>query len=376
MAADEKGLKGLKAYAESSLFSDLKVTPAMKERLRERIRRGEGSRPATVRGPWLTRSVAAVAAVGVLVMVGRVASQPGQEQTRGSAPVAQLAAEQQAAAPQAAAPPAGPAQVTQTARDAAPAARGSTNYDAITITDASGNATVQATEAEPGHKIVRNADYTLEVKEARTALEQLQNLAVSSGGYAVEATLYRGQDGSANGHLVLRVPAGKYGGAIQQVRQVGEVRQEKQWSQDVTERYLDLTARIKIQQQHEQKLTELAQKAATFDDWLKLTKELNDTRATIEQMQGQIKLLSNQVDYSTITITLVQPAGGFTPVPEGSGMWGAMAKAFNRSVVMLGGLGRSFLVGTAASLPFLLPAAVVGAAAVVVVRRRRQRREP
>lgn len=246
----------------------------------------------------------------------------------------------------------------------------------MAITDASGNATVQATEAEPGHKIVLNADYTLEVKEARTALEQLQNLAVTSGGYAVEATLYRGQDGSANGHLVLRVPAGKYGGAVQQVRQIGEVRQEKQWSQDVTERYMDLTARIKIQQQHEQKLSELAQKAATFDDWLKLTKELNDTRALIEQMQGQIKLLSNQVDYSTITITLVQPAGGFTPVPEGSGMWGAMAKAFNRSVVMLGGLGRSFLVGTAASVPFLVPAAVVGAAAVVVVRRRRQRREP
>ncbi|MGE5673845.1 MAG: DUF4349 domain-containing protein, partial [Mycobacterium leprae] len=217
---------------------------------------------------------------------------------------------------------------------------------------------IPGVEARPGQKIVLNADYTLDVSDASQTMGHLQQMATAAGGYVVEATLAKGNDASYLGRLVLRVPSGAYTGAVDQVRQSGKVTQERQWTQDVSDRYSDLQARIALLQEMQGKLEELSLKAATFNDWLQLAKQLNETRAQIEQMQGNLKQLDNQVDYSTLTIALHQQAPGTVEqlaAPAAQGLGRQLGQTFTHSVGTLGHLGTVALIGLVAAVPFAVP---------------------
>jgi hypothetical protein len=403
MTASKQGLRGLREQAEATLLDGWGVTPALKEKLHRRIAAAErGEIPVDSRRGraglkmrlWLTPAVAA-AIVGVVVLgQGQPAVvAPGTAKT-GSAPTEAVAA---VPPPVTNLPGYGrPADrvdlVTVTVKDQSTSFT-LTDSSAVlftaaqlTVNDENGNTVAAATpppggpiagvEAQPGRKVVLNAEYQLQVKDAPGAMQQLQNLTVSSGGYVVDAALNKGGDGSWAGRLTLRIPSAAYTGAVDQVRQTGEVKHERQWSQDVTDQYADLDARVRIQQEYETKLTELAGKAEKFEDWLKLTQQINETRAQIERMQGSLKQLGNQVEYSTLNITLTQPAEEPAPAPRpesGQGLGPQMRWAFGESVRLLKGLGRDFLVGLAGIAPFALPLAliVVAVAAGIRIRRRR-----
>lgn len=243
-----------------------------------------------------------------------------------------------------------------------------------TLLDQSGNAVVfdadgydvapapsgiPGVEARPGQKIVLNAEYTLEVADAHRAMEALQAMALNSGGYAVEATLNQDQSGAWAGRLLLRIPSAQFAGAASQVVGTGKVKHQRQWAQDVTDQYQDLESRLKVLQEHEQKLQELALKAANFDEWLRLAREINEVRIQLENLQGSLKQLANKVEYSTLNIGLIQPAPGAVAVEKGEGLGREMWASFTGSMTYLGSLGRSFLIGVAAVLPVVVPLALV-----------------
>ncbi|HYF77737.1 MAG TPA: DUF4349 domain-containing protein [Symbiobacteriaceae bacterium] len=423
MAEPKRALTDLRSTAQAELFADWRVTPELKAKLRQRIEAEAadaptaavatgGKAPASGRkapGPWVrwgATAGVAVAAMAAFVMIGLQPSTQNDMALDTKAPDGQGAY----AAPQS------PAERPATGAPAPSAVKaplvGSATSMNVTVTDAYANVvsaptvtytsqivegkalngtttfadadlsvntgaapTVPATESQPGRKIILNAEYSLEVKDAVTAMQRLQTLAATTAGYMVDASLKKGQDGSWAGRLTLRLPASLYNGAITEIRTIGDVKQERQWSQDVTERYYDLEARIRIQQEYEQKLQELAAKAATFDDWMKLTRQINDTRALIEQMQGSIKLLANQVEYSTINISFFQPAPDQLPPPKppepAKGLWPAMARSFGRSVQWFAELGQALLVGVAAFAPFLVALVILGLTALAVWRRLR-----
>jgi hypothetical protein len=152
---------------------------------------------------------------------------------------------------------------------------------------------------------------------------------------------------------------------------VGAVKQERQWTQDVTDQYADLEHRLAVLQEHEQKLQELALKAADFDEWLRLAKEINEVRLQVENLQGSLKQLANKVEYSTINVALVQPAPGTVAVQQGEGLWQQMIAAFSGSLAHLTSLGRSLLIGLAGALPVLVPLGALIAWGVLRLRRRR-----
>jgi hypothetical protein len=427
MSRPKRALTDLRSTAQATLFADWRVTPELKAKLLQRIAAeagaGEGAGAAAgrrevaapkARGPWVRRgatAAVAVAAVVAMVMLG----QSPEFQNGGRAEENKV--QDQYGAPVDAAPAAAPPAMPQAPSAAKVPVVGKADVATVTVADAKGNAvsgaltqpvtltaqivdlknqspsvsftsasatttagpTVPATESQPGRKIILNAEYTLEVTDAVTAMQRLQNLAATTAGYMVDAALNKGQDGSWAGRLTLRLPSSLYNGAITEIRTIGEVKQERQWTQDVTDRYHDLEARIRIQQEYEQKLQELAAKASTFDDWMKLTQQINETRALIEQMQGSIKLLANQVEYSTINISFFQPAPDQVkpePPAPAKGLWPAMTRSFGRSLQWFGGLGRALLVGAAAFAPFLVALLLLGLAALAVWRRRMRAKGP
>lgn len=237
---------------------------------------------------------------------------------------------------------------------------------------AGGAPAVGAVAADPGlgRKVILNADIALKVTDARQALNEIQDLANFNRGYLADASLTGSDEGGWNGRLVLRIPAANYGSVMTAIRKLGAVRQERQWSQDVTEQYMDLEARIKILTEHEQRLRELALKASSFDEWLKLTSQVNDTRIQIENLTGRLRLLSNQVEFSTINISLIQPPPerGKKEEAAPSALGERMAKAFRDSARALAELGAGLLVLLAGLLPVGAVLAALAAAAWILLR--------
>lgn len=400
---EARGLRSLRRTAEETVLREVRVTPDLKARLMERVLSGEAeaepepvrpspARPGWRRGPWASRLMAGLVAAAALALAlqSRIPelprTGPGEQAAEG------LDREGLAGPAQRARP-----SDTTTLRGRLPdenkiITNGSAAKLNVTVMDAAGSradslssnitfSTAAASgapgvEAQPGRQIILNAEYSLRVTDARAALASLQNLANGAGGYVTDATLARQESGAWAGRVVLRVPSGGYGGAIEAVRQAGEVLQERQWTQDVTEQYQDTERRLRIQQEMEVKLQELASRAATFEDWLKLTQQINETRAQIETMQGNLKKLSNQVAYSTIAVGLNQPAPRELPAAAapGQGLASQMSRSFERSLWRLAGWGRELLLGLAAAAPLLVPAGLIGLG--LWLRRRRRAAAP
>ncbi|MFZ5817930.1 MAG: DUF4349 domain-containing protein [Bacillota bacterium] len=378
----ERRVTGLKEVARATVLQELRVTPEMRARLERRIRRLE---PAAKRrsGWWLPAGATAVAAVLLLAVgLGRWGA-PEQGQPLEGAP-AQI-------------PPPAPS---------AGAAKAAADADLIPLSDAYGNKVVitgsnvftaqvqdqsgkviegqlsaknappppsglPGVEARPGQRIVLNADYSLEVADAHGVMASLQAMTAAAGGYVVESTLNRGEDGSWAGRLVLRIPAERFSATTARMGEYGKVTHQRQWSQDVTDQYTDLESRLVVLQEHEQKLQELALQAANFDDWLRLAKQLNETRTQVERLQGQLKQLANRVEYSTLNIGLFQPAPGQESIGKEDGLGRQMSAAFAGSIRRMSEAGREALVALAGVLPLLVPVAILLVGLLLWLRRRR-----
>jgi predicted nuclease with TOPRIM domain len=86
-------------------------------------------------------------------------------------------------------------------------------------------------------------------------------------------------------------------------------------SEDVTEQYIDLKARLENAQREEKILLDFLNKATNVKDMLEIEKELSRIREQIEYYTGQLKYLESRIDYSTITIELSEPRPP-APLPE------------------------------------------------------------
>src|SRR6185369_11770541 len=102
-------------------------------------------------------------------------------------------------------------------------------------------------------KIIRNADITIEVPSTTDAQHQVTSIAETHGGFVVtsEAKQRDSNDPAQRTldiKLVVRVPSNQFGRAFDEIKKLaGNTPSEQVTSQDVTEDFIDLEARIKTQ---------------------------------------------------------------------------------------------------------------------------------
>lgn len=104
----------------------------------------------------------------------------------------------------------------------------------------------------------------------------------------------------------IRIPAENFQRAVQVLQNQVQVRRLQLDSQDVTDHYFDLTARIESAQTHEARLLELVEKSTELKDVLALEQELNRIRYEIENNQGILRRLDSQVRYSTLYLDILE----------------------------------------------------------------------
>ncbi len=177
-------------------------------------------------------------------------------------------------------------------------------------------------QAQTNRKIIYTGSLQLRVDDPRLVSQALQALAQRYGGYVSGANLYEEYDKSYRASVQLRVPADNFDAAMAELRNLAsEVLNESIGTQDVTDRYVDLTARIDNLERTEEELqlllSDSRERGAKTEDILAIYRELTEIRGQIESLQGQLNVLADQVSLATINVELMPPDAQVEIVNEG-----------------------------------------------------------
>lgn len=158
-------------------------------------------------------------------------------------------------------------------------------------------------------KIVKNGNLTLLVKNVDEATLAINNLRVKLAGQPGNASFSEYGNGGKQGDITIWVPSDMFDEAMLAIKKLAlRVENERVSVEDVSAQYVDLQSRLKNLKASEEQYLLLLKQSGKISDVLAVTQQLNQTRAEIEQTQGQMDYLSRQVALSSIHISLAQEA--------------------------------------------------------------------
>lgn len=172
-------------------------------------------------------------------------------------------------------------------------------------------------------KIIRNAEITIEVPSTTDAQHQVTSIAETHGGFIVtsEAKQRESNDPAQRTldiKLVVRVPSNQFGRAFDEIKKLaGNTPSENVTSQDVTEDFIDLEARIKTQKALEVQFLEIMRQANKIADALEVQRQIAEVRTDIEKLEGRKRFLENRSSLSTINVNIQTPKPVITVTETG-----------------------------------------------------------
>jgi len=216
-------------------------------------------------------------------------------------------------------------------------------------------------------KIIRNADITIEVPSTTDAQHKVTSIAEAHSGFVVtsEAKQRESNDPAQRTldiKLVVRVPSNQFGSAFDEIRKLaGNTPEEHVTSQDVTEDFIDLEARIKTQKALEAQFLEIMRGANKIADALEVQRQLAEVRTDIEKLEGRKRFLENRSSLSTINVNILAPKPVIAVTKTGFGH--SLREAVSDSVSMATDIALFFarfvIMMVPISLLILLPAGLV-----------------
>jgi len=154
--------------------------------------------------------------------------------------------------------------------------------------------------------IVRTAEIALVVNDVAIALDRVADLAENLGGYVVSSTSWKETE-RLFGVISIRVPAEDFNDAMEALRGLAvDVPREDTSAKDVTEEYVDLSAKLKNLEATEEQYLRLMEKAEEVEDMLAVQRQLSKTRGEIEQTKGRMQYLERTSATSLIRVQLSQ----------------------------------------------------------------------
>jgi Domain of unknown function (DUF4349) len=219
-------------------------------------------------------------------------------------------------------------------------------------------------------KIVRDGTIALSVPDGsfQTKLARIVAIAHANGGFVLTSQT----QGPTTGTLTIRIPASRFDAAIGQIGELGTVESSSVTGKDVTNLYIDYKAHLKNLIGRRTVLRGLMARTTTIGESLTVESELEDVQLQIDQIQGELRFLNDQVAESTLTVDVREasaPAG--ESQTDGEIQNPSLSRAWDRAVQGFFGIIATIIVGLGYLLPLTVIAGVIFAIVTLVRRRGR-----
>lgn len=211
-------------------------------------------------------------------------------------------------------------------------------------------------------KLIRNGSLSFETSDVKKTKTAIDAICKELNAYVSNES----QNSYANRleyNQTIRVTADKFDLLVQKIEaEASRVEGKNVNTEDVTQEFIDVEARLKTKKDLEARYREILKQAKTVEEIITIERQIAEVRADIESMEGRLKYLTNQVAYSTLTVSFYETVG--TDFGFGSKVGGAFGSGWDYFL--------SFLIGLVNVWPFLILAALI---IWLAVRWRKSKRE-
>ena len=249
---------------------------------------------------------------------------------------------------------------SQMGMDAVEPAIGTVSPDQMTKTDSSSVTLERAT--------IETAWMSVTVTAPKASASTATDIATSAGGFIQDSSWNpASQYGPEIAYLTLRVPSDQLDAVVDSLSALGTVDSLSRSSSDVTMTLTDLNARIASLTASLDSLRALQSQATNVTDLIAAESAIAQRQAELDSLVAQQTYLADQVDLSTVGLTLTGRAGG---TPTNQTFWDGLVAGWNS----LGVVGAGLLVALGFALPWIVLvvvfAGIVTGIVMTLVRRR------
>ena len=221
-------------------------------------------------------------------------------------------------------------------------------------------------EAEPetseiSRKLIRNVSISAETREFDTSLSLLSERIDAFGGYTEEMNSYAPSGDSSqsvrNAYIRARIPADRLDEFLSTAFSGVHITNRSETTQDVTLQYTDMDARKRVLRLEQERLMELLAEAQSTDSLIALEQRLSEIRYEIESLESQLRVYDNQVQYSTVDVSLQEVKT--IAATEEDGFAAQLVSGFSDNLRRVGNFLRNALLFLLTGIPVILPVAVI-----------------
>lgn len=224
---------------------------------------------------------------------------------------------------------------------------------------------------DENRKVIYTSDVSIETEQFEESVSTIRALLDETGGYVSSTSQWgSSSDGSRRGDYTCRVPAEHYRAFLSGLQGAGNVYSLNEYTDDITTQYVDVQARLDSLQNQKERLEELAKEAKDIDTLLSIEDKLGEVQYQLESYTAQMRTFDNQVDYSTVVISLRE----VRKVSEGVTFGSRIRAAFSGSWENFVDGAQSFVIWLIYALPGLIILAIILCIAIPLIRRYRKRR--
>ncbi len=184
----------------------------------------------------------------------------------------------------------------------------SSQIDAITESEKSQGTEVQSDviAVKNTEKIIKTGNISLETENYDTSIVKIKQIIKQNDAYLSNENEAK-SDWRIENTLTIRVTSSGFEKLISEIEKTGKkVVSKNIGSQDVSEEFVDIEARLKTKKETEERYREILKQARTINEILEVESYLKSVREEIESAEGRLKYLNDKVSYSTLTLYIYQ----------------------------------------------------------------------
>jgi hypothetical protein len=227
-----------------------------------------------------------------------------------------------------------------------------------------------------GRRVIRTATLELESADPNHLAQELARTITATGGFVATSDLRRDEQGVLRGTVTVRVPSETLDATLDDLEELADNAPVRRIDErDVTVESADLEAQLDNLTAYETELRSLLadvrETTTRPEDLLTVFERIRQVRAEIDQLQGRLAVMADQVSLATITVRIT-PTSTAVPVTDPTWEPGSTAReALTAAARMLSGLADAAIWFGLAILPVLLVVALPAGLVWAVWHRRR-----
>ncbi len=214
--------------------------------------------------------------------------------------------------------------------------------------------------------VIRTGQASIEVDSLEASITELRRVVQRVGGFVADAAVQSGRNQVRSATLELKVPAARFDDLTEALAPLGRLQFVNVGAEDVSEEFVDLTARVANGRRLEDRLVELLRtRTGKLQDVLSVERELARVREEIDRMEGRLRFLKTSAQLSTLSVNLYEPAPIVASHPGRSVIGEAFKTAWRNFV--------GVVAAVIASLGFVVPVVTLVGGGFVLARKYRRR---